>query len=98
MCATALARGSGTSKVFGVQQSGGNLMKTVLASLALATAVAVAFVPEGQAAPAGNAAKMKSCKAQAVARVKSEMGAAAQKNKAAAKAKGMGYYKQCMAG
>ena len=29
---------------------------------------------------------------------KSEMGAAAQKNKAAAKEKGMGYYKQCMAG
>jgi hypothetical protein len=72
-------------------------MKPILTSLALAVLISTGFVPQGQAAPALTT-KQKACKASAVARVKSEMGAAAQKNKAAAKAKGMGYYKQCMAG
>jgi len=73
-------------------------MKRMLASLAVAALVSTALVPQGYAAPAKPTAKMKACKAKAIAQVKGEMGAAAQKNKAAAKAKGMGYYKQCMAG
>ncbi len=61
-------------------------MKPMLTSLALAALILTAFAPQGHSAPA----KM-------VAQVQRTMGKAAQANNAAAKAKGMGYYKQCMA-
>jgi hypothetical protein len=71
-------------------------MKRMVVSLALAALMVAAFAPPGHAAPKLTA-KQKACKAQAITQVRQTMGKAAQTNKAAAKAKGMGYYKQCMA-
>jgi len=72
-------------------------MKPMLVSLALAALVLPALAPPAYAVPARMAAKQKACKAAAITKVRRTMGAAARTNNPAAKARGMDYYKQCMA-
>jgi len=72
-------------------------MRPMLAWLSLFALISATMIPPAYAVPARMAAKQKACKAAAIASVRRTMGAAARTNNPAAKAKGMTYYKQCMA-